>query len=130
MIGSVNVISSAEISDDEFRCFLRDFGNGMGLSNLEINKKIYDGLSNVWIRQSELSKDEYEEEDVRYIEGLLANAAKSVIALEYDDGETAFDLVLRIVGQLSAKYPIVLDNGYGRIYRADEIQDLVSKGTG
>ena len=129
MIIAMNVISSANITDGELRAFLHDVGEIMGVFGLHESLKIYDGVSNVWIRLGELSEDEYDEEDIQNIQSLLRGTVRSIIVLEYDEGETAVSWVLRIADQLSKKYSIVLDNCYGRIYRAEEIPDLTVKGT-
>lgn len=128
MISGANVISCISTSQDDFLRMLSEVGKSIGLNDLATSQRIFDGVSNVWIRLVDLEEAGYEESDLKNIEGMLLEPARTVIMFEYDEGETAILNVLKVVNQIAQRWPIVFDNCYDRVYRVEEIADLFVSG--
>jgi hypothetical protein len=124
MISSVAVITSNPLTKSAYMEYLKEIEKKIGTLALCQSEIILVETSQVWLHYSSAEESEYESEELEKFEALLGAPPRGFIEIEFNSGNQALFLALEVIKVYSTLFPMILDNGCGKIYRHEEISQL------
>lgn len=123
----VAIITSEAVEPNEFRIFLKQLGATLNPDPV-FDARLSARDKHVWIALHNENLDEWEDEELAEIEGVLGRKARSHVTLEISRTEGSERMAIEFACQFAKRWACVVDDLRGTIYSVPDLSQMLDEG--